>query len=302
MSAASQFRSYTVNVAIFFPYTRTGGLPTGRPACAWLRACVLVLLNSSRNSGYGVRARRGEPGFPYHRGVPEDRPTERHLSKTIAITESITISSRHYMAAQHLWSARHQARLCAEIESAGRGDIPVFDIEHRAYSVGAVLASVTFLEALVNEVFQDAADSIDGNVNTRVAPLGESAVALMGQFRDASEQGGRYVGVLEKFQMALLFAGKPKLEAGAYPYQDAKLLISIRNDLVHFRPVTQTHDEEMAREKQLKGKFAENALMLGAGNPWFPAKCLGAGCAHGPGKLVERWRTNGRSGWCGSRL
>jgi hypothetical protein len=80
------------------------------------------------------------------------------------------------------------------------------------------------------------------------------AVALMGQFWDASEQGGRYVGVLEKFQMALLFAGKPKLEAGAYPYQDAKLLISIRNDLVHFRPVTQTHGEEMAREKQLKGQ------------------------------------------------
>jgi len=93
--------------------------------------------------------------------------------------------------------------------------------------------------------------------------------------------------------MALLFAGKPKLKAGAYPYQDAKLFISIRNDLVHFRPVTQTHGEEMAREKQLKGKFAENALMLGAGNPWFPAKCLGAGCAQWSGQtsmaLADEW-------------
>jgi len=127
---------------------------------------------------------------PYHLGMPEHPPIERELREKIGITDSITISSRHYMAAQHLWSARHQARQCAEIESSRYGDVPVFDVQHRAYSMGAVLASVTFLEALVNEVFRDAADTTEGNTNTRVEPLGKSAIALMGEFWDASEQGG----------------------------------------------------------------------------------------------------------------
>jgi hypothetical protein len=30
---------------------------------------------------------------------------------------------------------------------------------------------------------------------------------------------------------------------------------------------------------QLQGKFTDNQLMKGSGNPWFPDKCLGHGCA-----------------------
>jgi hypothetical protein len=54
-------------------------------------------------------------GMSYHLGMPEHPPIDRDFRERIGITDSITISSRHYMAAQHLWSARHQARQCAEI-------------------------------------------------------------------------------------------------------------------------------------------------------------------------------------------
>ena len=67
-----------------------------------------------------------------------------------------------------------------------------FDIQHRAYAVNAVLSAVVFLEALVNETFQDAAD---GHAS-RIAPLDDRCIALMGEFWNASEAGGRYVGIL----------------------------------------------------------------------------------------------------------
>ena len=84
-----------------------------------------------------------------------------------------------------------------EAEKTGKS---AFDIQHRAYAVSAVLSAVVFLEALVNETFQDAAD---GHAS-RIAPLDQRYIALMGEFWNASEMGGRYVSILDKYQMALL--------------------------------------------------------------------------------------------------
>jgi hypothetical protein len=199
---------------------------------------------------------------------------------------ALGVTTRHYVAGQHLWSARHHARLCKELESENT-DKTAFDIQHRAYAVGAVLSAVVFLEALVNETFQDAADGQP----SRIVPLDHHCIALMGEFWNASEAGGRYVGILDKYQMALLFADRPRLDPGAGPYQDAKLLIAIRNRLIHFRPASKS--EETKEELQLKGKFAPNALMASMGNPWFPDKCLGAGCAQWSWKtslaLTDEW-------------
>jgi hypothetical protein len=221
--------------------------------------------------------------------MPEDRGVEATdsvgLGGSVAPGGSVKVSSRHYEAGLHLWSARHYARLCTELESKRQSEAPLIDIQHRAYATSAVLSSAVFLESLVNEVFQDAADDTAGQVSLRIGPLGERAIALMGEFWNASEQGGRYIGVLDKFQMALLFAEKQKLDRGANPYQDAKLLVDIRNKLVHFRPAWRTPSEETQLEQVLKTKFPENALLAGSGNSWFPHKCLGAGCAQ------WSWRT-----------
>jgi hypothetical protein len=215
---------------------------------------------------------------PQHLGMAEERP----------ITGALSVASRHYVAGQHLWSARHHARLCAELEAEKTGKT-AFDIQHRAYAVNAVLSAVVFLEALVNETFQDAAD---GNAS-RIVPLDHRCIERMGEFWNDPEAPGQYARTLDKFQKALLLADRPQLDAGAAPYQDAKLLIGIRNRLVHFRPAWMTAGEESKEEAQLKGKFVQNALMAGMGNPWFPDKCLGAGCAQWSWKtslaLADEW-------------
>jgi hypothetical protein len=157
-----------------------------------------------------------------------------------------------------------------------------FDIEHRSNAVGAVLSGVAFLEVLVNEVFQDAAD----DRLSRISALQPKWVALMGGFWGASEGGGRYVGILDKYQMALLFADKPRFNRGDNIFQNAQILIEIRNRLIHFRPATVTHGQIASDEQRWGGRFGDNALMAGTGNPWFPDKCLGAGCAEWADRTV----------------
>ena len=65
--------------------------------------------------------------------------------------------------------------------------------------------------------------------------------------------------------------------------KEALLLTQLRNDLIHFEPewvehATEENDEGLSKLAQgLKGRFAINPL-TGAGNPFYPAKCLGHGC------------------------
>jgi hypothetical protein len=71
----------------------------------------------------------------------------------VGVRMGATISTRNYLSAQHLWTARHKAELCRQREVAIAGKRPI-DVQHRSYATTAVLMSVAFLEATVNEVFE----------------------------------------------------------------------------------------------------------------------------------------------------
>ncbi|MGA8548008.1 MAG: hypothetical protein WB785_22450 [Mycobacterium sp.] len=187
------------------------------------------------------------------------------------------VGSRHYFASTHLWNARHLARLCQQRESelvAQNAYEP--DMEQRSLCVSTLQASVAFLEALVNEVWQDAADTPADEDNQRLAGLSRPEVARLRELWRA-EGVERNLRLLDKYSVALVAADKPPLDKGREPYGSVKVAVRLRNALVHFIPELQWHDEEHEFEQALRGKFTENPLPLG--DPWYPNKALGAGCA-----------------------
>jgi hypothetical protein len=100
----------------------------------------------------------------------------------------------------------------------------------------------------------------------------------MGKFWRATN-GGRYLDALDKWQWLLECCGLDRLDRGGRPAQEAVLLPRLRNSLVHFKPENIAADEEHELEKRLRGKFADNRLMEGSGNPWWPSHGLGYGCS-----------------------
>jgi hypothetical protein len=198
-------------------------------------------------------------------------------------TESIEIKSRTYYSLQHIQSAALFTRLCANIEKNYNG---VFNdelfSEHRAYVTGTILSVVSFLEAAINEIFADIADGINDKItncfNLR-SKIQISSLWDMGIPRTASYP------ILEKYQIALLLADKKVLDKGKNPFQDVLLIIKLRNSLTHYEPEWITHQLEDNKdsyvphdfEKKLKSKFPLNPLL--SGNPFYPDKCLGYGCA-----------------------
>jgi hypothetical protein len=211
-------------------------------------------------------------------GKPADQPTKAQASVVVppVTYATVRVGSRHYFASTHLWNARHLARLCQEREKelvAQNAYEP--DMQQRSHCVSALLASVAFLEALVNEVWQDAADTPADEDSQRLAGLSRPEVArLRGLWQT---EGVERMSILDKYGAALVAADKPGLDPGREPFGSVKVAIQLRNALMHFQPKLQWHDEQHKLEKALRGKFAENPLpILGT---WYPHKALGAGCA-----------------------
>jgi hypothetical protein len=164
-----------------------------------------------------------------------------------------TGSVRNYLSSQHLWTAEYSARRCAPLEEQLRGTGVPTHPELRGYAITAITLSVAFLEALVNEVFEDA-----DRFGHRVETLPVETARLMTTFWS---DGERYVGTLEKFQRALLFKGAEKFARGTDPLQGAAILIQLRNALSHFKPGWHMDERPKAMNKRLPGLFAKSSLL-----------------------------------------
>jgi hypothetical protein len=185
---------------------------------------------------------------------------------------------RNYFSTQLLWAAEHNADLARQIEEAHDGAESRFDMEHRCYVLASIVTSAAFLEALINELFQDAYDEHGTSGDGYIAPIAEDARRRMSDLWRNTDFGRR-LETLAKFDLALSAAGLPSLDPGGPPYQAARLLVQLRNAIVHYRPEDLSADDPHAIEKRLRHRFPDNALMAGSGNPWWPDHCLGAGCA-----------------------
>jgi hypothetical protein len=87
---------------------------------------------------------------------------------------------RDYMAVHHLWAAQRWARMCDEAESKlvadGNNEM---DFGHRSLAVAAIMSSVAFLEAFINEFYADAASP--GAVTYRTEGLSAAVLAPVAQ-------------------------------------------------------------------------------------------------------------------------
>ena len=198
---------------------------------------------------------------------------KREIRPTLRVWEKLSYD--------HLLAAAHFARSAHDYERQYVPGSGTFPIEaHRACVIGAILTSIACLEAAVNELFAETAEIPNALIRAKDPQVAERLARL---WRTGA---GRW-RVLEKFQVALAAGGKELFDVGGPPFQDARLLIELRNRLVHFKPEWQpasledgTQAGELSSlEKRLRGKFVTHPAYKDSGNPFFPDKCLSHGCA-----------------------
>ncbi|CAM3947925.1 hypothetical protein NONI108955_00790 [Nocardia ninae] len=214
----------------------------------------------------------------------EDVTVAVPAADAIAFTELANVTVRESLTAQHLWAALHFARLCdereAEVTQAASGKV---DFPHRSYAMASVKFAASFLESLVNELFSDAADQYMSTNTARMRVFTPQVITTLATLWDETEvrKKKQYLQLFEKYQQALGIAGVALFAKADPIYSSAQSMIYLRNQLVHFKVgwqkvgVPQNQASEI--ERRLKPEFLGNRQPIGM--PWFPNKCLGAGCA-----------------------
>lgn len=185
---------------------------------------------------------------------------------------------RIYYSSQHLWGANRWAAEAQKIEESEKAT-PRFDIEHRAFVSNAIFSGVAFLEAAINELFQDAYD----DHLAYISPLDPGTRSALADFwRIIAEHNVRArsrFGTTEKYETALALTQKEAFDRDSDLHRNVRLAIRLQNALVHYKPSTLMRIDKSGFEEELHGKFPLNPLMAGTENPFFPDKALGSGCA-----------------------
>jgi hypothetical protein len=198
--------------------------------------------------------------------------------------EAESIAVWHWFSTDQAIAATVLSRKCGELESnllpgqAGQAAVVNWSEddrrEHRSYATSSILASVAFIEASINELY---------------APASHQNLEVGGKL--SADEGKRLTGVaelidhnnfLDRFQITLHLLGREGFDQGAQPHQDAKILLSLRNGLVHYKPQFRAGGGDSSEsEKWVKAlvskRFSLNPF-TGSGNPFFLDRCLSHGC------------------------
>lgn len=194
-------------------------------------------------------------------------------------TEPMKVLMRSYLSTHHIWSAYHFSALAKQIEDEHVGRSR-FDWNHRAYTIGAVTCGVAFLEAAVNEIYKDAVDEHQSYIQT----LGADGIRTLRLIWELTEGQNKFVRILDKYQWALKYLGREPIDTGRALFENAQLVVELRNALIHFKPETggggdQSKFEQKLAHKLGGEKYPTSKMFEGsAGNPFFPDHCLGYGC------------------------
>jgi hypothetical protein len=190
----------------------------------------------------------------------------------------VGISLQTYFSIQHVQAAAYLAcrATCLERRSTARS-IPTLDVAIKGYASSSLFTTVAFLEALVNELFADAAKSDGGHLSSLEANT-RGLIAELGQTESVER-----APVMSKFDILLKAAALPPVSRDRNPGQDLSTAIRLRNELVHYKAEwLDIGTPGMARPgnfsdsklaKQVQGRFNDRP------GPKSSDSWLGGGCA-----------------------
>jgi hypothetical protein len=178
--------------------------------------------------------------------------------------------TRYSFTVQYVAGAVLLARRVSVIEQTASPDA-LMRAEHRALIVACVMQASAALESELAEVLEYGPGHHLGSNG-----IDRDALLFIGPF---AEIIGRCPGVLERWAMLLHLLKKPAFDKGQWPYQDAELLVGLRNELVHYRSQWDGVTKKKSVLVGLRAKRFARPTFLADNVNIFPQAVLSAECA-----------------------
>jgi len=190
---------------------------------------------------------------------------------SVSMAGTLTADVRTSMTGHLLRGASLQARSAAGIEARSVDEITEDDqAMHRSLVVGAIMQATAALECEIWEVMAFGpghhlvSNGIDADALAFLAPIADQ---IDGQ------------SVLERYRMVLHLLRKPALSSNEQPWQDAALVVKLRNELVHYKSRWGQDLERSKLLRALPAKTGDKPPFVPDGTNYFPYRCLSAACA-----------------------
>ncbi|WP_321420496.1 hypothetical protein [uncultured Methanomethylovorans sp.] len=208
-----------------------------------------------------------------------DNKSQERVEATINLSASVKINSKSRFSNRHIRCACLCAKECDKIEREYEvgdtlDDYSLLYEEDHAYASGSIISSVAYLESTINEFYSDCCDKADF-----LKEIDHNILISLGSKWDCDDFEKK--NLLLKYELALMEITGKGFGKGVKEYYDVNDLIKLRNLLVHYKAYWQgdTANESKYKVNHLSKKFDSNPFMKKTGNPFFPYKCLGKGCA-----------------------
>jgi len=184
----------------------------------------------------------------------------------------------HSFSDSLLRTSKYFTKLSYEIESESGNKKVLEEVKenNKSYVIGAIISSVAFLESIISELFWSAAKNPTGIAKGLNKNLRDRMAKIYNNFFDIYKN----LPTLEKYQYALMLNEQNLFNIGINPFQNAKLVTELRNELIHFEPEMIDAEKNIQKlERCLKGKFIQCPLYSEPPFLFFPHRCLSHGCA-----------------------
>ena len=179
---------------------------------------------------------------------------------------------RTYLSLKHLTSASTLAGM------ARRGKVGFQEqLLRDALAVGAIFTAVAFVEAVINEIWEDA---VDERVRLGLPRLGWIRELPRKQFDRFTKQKP----TLWRYQRTLEGCQLEEMDRQADPFLAVEACIQLRHAFTHYRPGWSAVDEPSPIDELLAGKFEIDFDSVGGQVPsngagLFPRGCMTRECA-----------------------
>ena len=196
----------------------------------------------------------------------------------MVVTGRLQIDVFVNLARDHLRSACRLTRFAYALENGTPSrEAGQERVEHDTFVIGALIFAGAFVDGEINACYAMAAEGSDPNALPE--PMRGQLRDDMANFFGTKEH--RYVGTLRKYQRLMELAGRTPLAEKDAPYARVRLLLDIRNALVHYGqgPVTTSTG---GPDPAPPGRFEDEVSALGipksrwasVGDPFFPRSML----------------------------
>jgi len=158
--------------------------------------------------------------------------------------------------------------------------------DYYSYSISSIILSIAFFESTINEFFDDISHNIRlSSINNQEGILNEQYINTVKFMKDENLFRRSGLKMFEKYNIALKLGGKSPISKEEIISRELKILVELRNELVHADPewIWLDENEKLQKSKTLefenkfKNKFNTNPYVKGG--PFFPNRCIGYGCA-----------------------